>query len=167
MEDIRQLIFGMADLIDFTAAGAGKSLGDDCLDRVVERIQDRSLGEQMGADGQGWDDNAPRYKRGPKKRGKPVGVLSGEMLSDVQLAGERTIEPHRAVMVYGQDDEHRNRANYFERGSDGPGDGPTSGAVNQPPRPGMYALDDQAVDDVMDTLGEWADRRLAALHRGR
>lgn len=165
MAEMEEMLRQFVDLIDFTLPGDNASLGVDCLDRIVERAQERAIDEQSDAQGAYWVDNAEAYRRSPSKAGKPVGVLSGEMLSDLEMQGETVILPKSANRKYGKSTDSRDKASWFTRGSNGDGDGPVSGAKNQPPRPGLYELDDIAIDDVMQELNEFATRRLKALSR--
>lgn len=158
LEEVAQWIRGIVDAADFTRQGdAAALLGEECLDRVCERCQERSYQQQAGADGQPWQPNADGYKKTKKKRGKIIGVLTGEMLSDVQIAGEREIQPDRATVTYGKNDAVRDKLSWFNKGSDpnAPGIGRPSGAKNQPPRQNLFMIDDVARQDVMDQLNEY------------
>ena len=159
LDDVAAWIRGLVNAVDFTRPGAARLLGEECLDRIAERIQDRSVMEQGGADGQKWEKNAQAYVKTKRKKGKIIGVLTGEMLSDVQLQGTRTIESTRAEMQYGTTPEVRDKLSWFNKGSNAsaPGEGRPSGALNQPPRQNLYMLDETAKDDVMAELGEFVD----------
>lgn len=158
IDDVIELVRRMYACIDFTRKGPQKLLGEALCDRVSEGCQDRSLNRQRGAKRK-WKDNAPGYVKRPEKAGKPVGVLTGEMLSDTEMQGERDIQPRRVTIVYGTNQEVRDKASWFHRGSKGSGPGPPSGAKKQPARPDMWALDDkirralnQEVADYLDFL---------------
>jgi hypothetical protein len=93
---------------------------------------------------------------------KPSG---GDMLSDVNLTGDVTIEPELIQITYGAPgaDWSRRKAQFFTNGSVPSSDGTEhSGAKNQPPRP-FWGLDEEInakceeridvfLDDLLGTL---------------
>ncbi len=134
---LRALVEG----VEFDMPGDGGSLADDLVDVVVEGIAARAIDGQAGAKGR-WDDNKDWAEKRKDKVGKPVGVLSGDMLSATELRGEVTTARDELTMRYGTSEFIRRRLEWFSNGSDGK-DGDPSGAKNQPARPGLYALDDK------------------------
>lgn len=144
-EEIQRLLDQLAGGFNFTTPGTdGRGLGEELLDVVAEGVIDRTLAEQNQPDGAPLAPNAESYAASREKAGKPIGVLSGEMLSQLEVSGERVIGPERAEMTYGQPgSEARRKAEWFTRGSaeNPPGDIEHSGAEGQPSRP-FYALDD-------------------------
>lgn len=159
MDEIEALIT-QASEFDFTSPGTqGAGLGNELLDIVAEGVYERSMNQQAAPDGTDWADNAESYKKRPEKDGKPISVLDGEMMSMVELRGERTIEPYEASMEYGTQKITRRKAQWFTRGSEenAPDDIEYSGAKDQPPRP-FYEIDDtitgQVNERVQQALGE-------------
>jgi hypothetical protein len=144
--EIEDLLDRLAGGFNFETPGIdGRGLGEELLDVVAEGVIDRTLAEQAQPDGAPLAPNAPDYAKRPAKAGKPIGVLSGEMLSQLEVNGERWIDPERAEMTYGQPGSGaRRKAEWFTRGSaeNPPGDIEHSGAEGQPARP-FYALDDE------------------------
>lgn len=163
LEEIMEQVRKLADLVDLTRAGADKALGELVLDRVCERCIDRTINEQSGADGGYWPDNAPGYKMMKKKKGKIVSVLTGEMISETEIMGTREIEPKRAVVRYGKTEFARHKLGWFTRGSWGDGPGEKSGAKNQPPRPGLFMIDDIAKADVRAEIDDYIKYMLAKM----
>jgi hypothetical protein len=151
---------------NFSVPGrTGKGMAHEVLDAIIEEVVDRSLSRQAQPGGIPWADNAESYKRTPAKSGKPIGVLTGDMMSLINLRGVRTIEDYRAVMRYGSGEFAKRKAQWFTRGSSNdPGTESLepSGASNQPARP-FYERDDQSDRKIRVVLVEsWNDylRRL-------
>lgn len=140
LDAISTLIGRLADCVDLTLPGESASLGLDLLGDIAVGIIDRSVDGQKAPDGSAWAENLEPYRSSRRKANKPIGVLSGEMLSLREVQGEVSVSPHEATMTYGTSDETKRRAEWFTRGSDGPGEGEVSGAKGQQPRP-FYGLD--------------------------
>ena len=128
----------------------GQSLGRDALAVVTTAIGDRCRAEEAPG-GAEWPENKPWADRDPAKRGKPVGVLTGEMLSPEQLAGEPTITRESATTVYGTDEASRQKAAWFSEGND-----------NQPARP-FYEMDETTDKALEAFLDAEVDRYLDSL----
>jgi hypothetical protein len=110
------------------------------------------IASEKAPDGGRWDLNAPKYRRKKERAGVTdigvgVGPGSGEMLSEANLRGERSISPDEAVMEYGTTEAARKKLQWFTKGSSGPGDGERSGAPNQPPRP-VYGLSEKTQAEI-------------------
>jgi hypothetical protein len=122
-DQMDSILDDLADGIDFTERG----LGQEVLDVGAVGIAERSLGRQSWPDGRPWEANEPRYAA--SKGNRPIGVLTGEMLSLEQLKGTREITPRRAVAVYGTTQDARDKGEWF-----------TTGGRNSVPR-GFYETD--------------------------
>lgn len=139
-------IHRLADAFDLSSDG----LGEDLLDVMAVGIIERSLGRQEAPSGRPWAPNAPRYAAGPRKRGKPIGVLDGQMLSLPEVRGERVIEANRAAMSYGISEDARRKLGWFTKGKPARYSRDVKGRFlkgsrvegTQPPRP-LYGLDEQ------------------------
>jgi hypothetical protein len=154
------LLDDLANSLDLTRDG----LGADMLGAIAEGITDRTLSDQKTADGQQFEPNRGTYGKRKREKGLPVGVgleKGGEMVSLVQVKGTPTIEPDSASMVYGISDAAKEKALWFETGSEGP-DGQRSGASNQPARE-FYAMDDAIIDAVVQRAEEAIVRFLEGL----
>jgi hypothetical protein len=160
LEEIAAKMTAVVDSFNFTAVGRGnKRLGDEALDVVANGIAARTLQRQQEPGGAHMEDNQGDYGKRKQKKGIPVGVgfypvteqgqtkeIGGQMLSDIELSGERVIEEQTATMTYGKDGYAKRKAQWFTNGSTGT-DGEKSGAKNQPPRP-FYELDDGITTDL-------------------
>ena len=95
------LIGGVASF-GFHAPLNGKPLGDAIVDNHVQQIQQRSIGEQRGANTP-WPALDPDYEtRKQAMYGqRPIGVASGQMLSEESLHGEPTITDRVVTHKYG------------------------------------------------------------------
>lgn len=152
--EIEALLDRLAAGIDFTAPGAGASIGEEALDAVAEGIGDRCSLRQGDPDGRRWDDNRGKYGEAKRDAGVPIGVSpdarghrGGDMLSLVQLKGTRDVRPATASVAYGITPFARRKAQWFTNGSAAVGAGEESGAKGQPPRP-FWGLDDAIRDRV-------------------
>ena len=136
-----------ADAIRFTSAGADKSLGEDLCDGISEGIVDRTIGNQQALDGsplKPLSEKTPQGKPsyGPWKRkhhpGKPISVLSGQMMSGTEVKGRRDIGDDEATITHGVDEEAIKKGGWFtEQG-----------------RP-FWGLDDTIVANLMDRARAW------------
>ena len=147
--------------VDFTGGGPmGKGFAQDMVKIVALGMRDRGVVRQEDPSGNGWPKNAPDYAK--EKDYRPVsigpdrpkkGTKGGDMMSEVNLTGNVTIEPERVAMEYGTTPEAKLKAQWFTNGSEpGLGEGECSGAKRQPPRP-FYGLDDaieRALDERVD-----------------
>lgn len=101
--------------LDRPGPNGNKTLADELFDLDAEGVRRRSIEGQHGPAGEDWADNEPNYKR--RKGGEPVGVLTGDMLSDEELQGERDIAKEEATMRYGTTEWNRQKATWFEEGT--------------------------------------------------
>lgn len=171
-DEIEQALEDLVAAINFTTSGAEGSLGHGLLDVIVDGIDERCANE-VDPDGRPWDPNRGVYGRAKRERSLSVGVgyygplngegdattltgeqVGGEMLSLVQLQGEREIEPDRATMKHGEagNEFARRKGQWFTAGSVATEDAEASGADNQPPRPFYLIgeLDEQVIDEYLD-----------------
>jgi hypothetical protein len=135
-------------------AGGGEAFGRVLARRAMEGIRDRSLLRQVDPKGKQWEPNEPRYKA--RKGGKPVGELTGEMLSVDQLLGELELTPDKMTVRYGKSAAVRQRARWFQQGV-------RSGKARrwrQKPR-FFYDLDAQILDNLAAGVREELARRRA------
>lgn len=136
-----------------TTGRSGKRLADKALDTIAERIAERTTARQMDSNQSPLAPNRGEYGEKKRTKGIPIGtgyypagnggqngIRGGQMLSDLELSGERVIEEKSATMTYGLDGFAKRKAQWFTNGSTGNA-GERSGAKNQPPRP-FYDLDD-------------------------
>ena len=145
----------LSDTFDFTLDGESKSLGEDLLDLAALGILDRSVGQEQQADGSSFAPNRGKY--GDKKRslGIQVGIGFGDpnsdkMMSLLNVAGKRELQPEEATATFGATDFAADKGKWFTNGSSG-ADGDRSGAKNQPPRP-FYELDEYVAQDALDYM---------------
>lgn len=146
-EKAQDVLHRLADGIDLT----GNGLGEDLLDVIVEGIVERSLGEQAAPSGAAWAPNKEPYASSRRKRGKPIGVLTGDMLSLQQVRGTREITPTLALMTYGTSSEARRKLLWFTKGRPG-----------QEPRP-VLGLDPEIVARLKATVLEHLRRSVGEL----
>lgn len=128
----------LAGAIDLNRPGRQATLGKDLFGIIATGIVNRSIEKQSGPDGSKWSPNKEPYARSVRKAGKPIGVLSGAMLSLENVAGVQTINAHNATMVYGTSAAIQERLGYFESGRSG----------IQDPRP-VYGIDAEIEAAVM------------------
>lgn len=171
-DEIERALEDLVGAISFTSSGAEGSLGNGLLDVIVDGIDERCANE-VDPDGRAWDPNRGIYGRAKRERSVPIGIgyygplsdegdastlgaedVGGEMLSLVQLQGEREIEPERATMKHGEagNDFAKKKGQWFTAGSVGTEDAEPSGAENQPPRP-FYEFnetDEAVIDEYLD-----------------
>lgn len=156
LDSVAHWLRRMVEGFNFESPGIeGKGLANELLNVVADEITERTGNRQLDIDGGPLKPNAPAYAASTKKRGRPVGVLTGEMLSQREMHGTREILQYSARMSYGVTDFARKKAEWFTRGSEenGPEDIEYSGAQNQPPRP-FYGMDDQIRDAVLARAAE-------------
>ena len=161
LDEFEAHLEALVESFDFEAPGVDGSLADDIVDAVAEGIAERAIDQQSGAEG-GWADNADSYVKRKKKAGKPVSVLSGEMISLVELRGGVETTPTTLTMTYGTAAFTRRRLEWFSNGSDGK-DGEPSGAKNQPARPGLYRTDPAIDAEVESRIGAALERHIKGL----
>ena len=137
----------IADCCDLEG-GPVPGLGEALLDEAARGIKERSDAE-AGPGPEGWAPNAPRYAASAAKRGKPVGVLTGEMLDYEQIKGERLIGAREASMTYGFTPSAKQKATWF-----------TYGRENQPARP-LYEIDGPIADAMATRVGDHLGRYAA------
>lgn len=166
LHEIKADLEQLADACDLTQHG----LGVDLLDTIAVGIMERSIGEQKAPSGAPWAPNKEPYASSPKKRGKPIGVLTGEMLSQEQLRGEQTIEPERASMRYGVSPEAQQKLDWFTKGKPARYSRDVRGRFikgtrvegTQPRRP-VYGLDDEIRAALDAKIREHIDKVVAEL----
>lgn len=139
-------LHAVAEAVDLTR----HRLGDDCFDLIAAGIHERSIHEQQSPALVAWAPNAPAYARSRRKAGKPVGVLTGEMLSLEQLKGTRAITPKSGVMRYATSSTAADKGAWF-----------TEGADRRPARP-FYDTDPQIEDAVAERIGRAVDDAIEA-----
>lgn len=147
LPQINALLNSLADALDLTNDG----LGEDLLGVVVEGLVDRNAA-QLDPAGADWAANKEPYASSPRKAGKPVGVLTGEMLSMVQLAGEKEITSTKATMTYGVNQDARDKSDWFTAGRAG---------VQEPRE--FYALDPAIEAKVTERAEEALTRIIEGL----
>jgi hypothetical protein len=94
----------LISLFDFTLPGKEQSLGRDLAVVAADEMIDRTLDEQMDANGSHLRRNSARWRAYKEARYGVVdktGLLGGQMLSHEAMLGETTIEPELVTMVYG------------------------------------------------------------------
>jgi hypothetical protein len=148
---VKDAVMALTHLLDLDRGPSGQSLGSRALDAAAAGIYERSH-QQKDPRGNAWPDNAESYKRQARKRGKPVGILTGEMLSDSEIRGTRAIAAGSASMEYGTTGEMKQRAEKFQEGSSG----------KQPPRP-FFDLDEDIIRDIDALYDEAIDRGIRDL----
>jgi hypothetical protein len=112
------------------------------------------LAGQRAPDGQPWPPNRGRYGERKRAAGLPIGVLTGTMLSEPELAGRRTITPDVASWAYGVTTFSFEKATWFSRGT----------SRGQPPRP-FFALGEDDLDTLLDLSARRLERILRDLNR--
>lgn len=111
LSQIEALLQEIGGAVDYDARGVGSgSFGDDMLDIITDGIYERSHAQKTPG-GATWDKNDPRYAE--RKGFRPVGILTGEMLSYPELTGTREITPTEAQQRYGRSEETRRKAAHF------------------------------------------------------
>lgn len=148
--DLDRILEDLADEINLEAPAPGGSLGAEVLDIAAVGIAERSLKEQVAPDQSPWADNEPRYAA--RKGGLPVGVLTGDMLSLVQLEGERDISPRKATARYGVTQEARDKAEWFTTGRDGLNAERPFYDLDPEIESAMFARVDEAVGEFLSRL---------------
>jgi hypothetical protein len=99
---VTRFLEGFVDSFDFTRAGDDQSLGRDVVNKVVDRIQARSLHDRRGATDE-WAPNSEKYRQWKEKNygtGDP-NSRTGQMLGQKSLFGRTRIEPKEVTMIYG------------------------------------------------------------------
>jgi hypothetical protein len=93
----------LIDSFDFTVPGIQKGLGQDCIDTVVEGIEDRVLPGAINPDQTPWKPNSEKYKKWKARvyNARQVGVLTAQMLSHESLRGKPTVGRYEIQMRYG------------------------------------------------------------------
>lgn len=127
-------------------------LGRDILHEQALRIQARSLLGQSDPEGRMWALNKEPYASSPRKLGKPIGVLTGRMLSLPEIEGESIVDHDLAVMQFGASDESRAIAEYFTDGR----------PVVQAARP-FYEMSREDEDAIVRQVEDHITRAIARL----
>lgn len=150
LPEIRAIIAKLGETLAFDRPGSEGSVGTGALGAAVGAIAERCRAQEA-PDGREWAKNKPWAQRNPQKRGKPVGVLTGEMLSAGQLAGEPTVSRDSATLTYGVTEEAKRKAEWFSEGN-----------ANQEARPffDIGPAEEAAVDRYLDAE---VDRYLGSL----
>ena len=172
MSNFDQIMANLDRLIDSinltdTTSPAGKKMAVDVLDTMTDGIQRRTIDKQVDPDNNPLADNAPSYRAKPAKGSKIIGFLTGEMLSDQQMKGDRTFEPSHCSQEFGITDFAKRKAQWFTRGSQGnpPSDIEASGAKNQPSRP-FYDLDDEIKDTGLQVVNKALEQLISTFNGG-
>jgi hypothetical protein len=92
-----------------TDEGLGEEIARVIGDRNVERAA-----LEIAPDGTHWADNDPAYAE--RKGGLPVGVLTGDMLSDDNMRGRVTIGDRSVSVAYGGSEFARAKLGWFAAG---------------------------------------------------
>ena len=169
-DQINALLDAWVNSIDLTdrTSQVGRQMADAVLDVMADGIHQRCIDKQAEPNGTAWAENAASYTKRKDKAGKPVGVLTGEMLGDMEaFKGTRTYEPDKAEMEYGKSEAARKKAEWFTRGSkeNPPDEIEYSGAKNQPSRP-FYDLDDEIKSKAFEKAQEHYNAHVAAFNGG-
>jgi hypothetical protein len=118
-------------------------LGRELLDEAALWVR---VSARVEADpsNQPWRPLSPDYAAWKEAThpGQPIGVLSGEMLDDIQVFGVRRFSRDEASMTYGQDETAKNKASWFQEGDP---------HRNRPPRP-FYALAEPEAIEASDLI---------------
>jgi hypothetical protein len=92
-----------------TDSGLGEEIAKVIGDRNVERAA-----LEMAPDGTHWAANEPAYSA--RKGGLPVGILTGDMLSDDNMRGRVTIGERSVSVAYGGSEFARAKLGWFAAG---------------------------------------------------
>jgi hypothetical protein len=100
--EVHAWLLGAVSDFGFNSSVAGKRLGDAIVDNHVAQIQQRSFGEQRGAE-QTWPQlTEPYASRKEELYGqRPINVATGQMLSQDSLHGEPMITDRVIEHRYG------------------------------------------------------------------
>jgi hypothetical protein len=166
IDEIEAMLVRLADTFDFTLPGEDGSFGEDLMDEFSTSVMDRTVGLGVTPEGKTLAANRGEYGEEKRDAGLPVGIgldedRSDQMLSLVNLKGERSVTPDMATMIFGVTPFARDKGNWFTYGTDGSSvSGEHSGAKDQPPRP-FWGFDDEMTGRLVDMCEERLRRAIA------
>ena len=167
-DEVIAALDALMDTFDLTLPGENGSFGEDLCDIFSQGVFDRTIGRELDADGNPLAPNRGKYGEHKRAEGLPVGIgtdpdRSEQMLSLVQLKGERDIQADHATIVYGTTQGAKDKANWFTYGSSGSSVyWEYSGAKNQPPRR-FWDFDDDINSQLVARCEERLDRAVKIL----
>lgn len=128
-------------------------LGVNMLEAATDSHQ-RAIDTQTSPDGEPWPPLSERYEKWKSRRmpGAPMAFLFGIMASPNEVFGERHVEERQAFYTYGQSDEAKEEACWFEEGDP---------QGNRPARR-FTGLDEYGVQIVDDLVIKHLDSHLKA-----
>lgn len=152
VDAIRAALMDLVHCCDLDQPGPGGSstLADAIFDVDVQGIRRRSLDGQHGPAGEPWANNEATYAA--RKGGRPIGVLTGRMLSEEELAGIRAISSDRALMRYGVTGWAIQKAEWFEDGTERQPERPFYDS-SEDDTPTKEALVNRQIEDTIQRLG--------------
>lgn len=104
-------IDALVDTFDFTLTGKTESIGKDLADAACESMRYRAL-EEKDPLHRKWKDNEKNYAKYKEVRYDvhEVGILSGQMLSQESMNGQRFVTPNSVQIIYGTGRSHQGPA---------------------------------------------------------
>ena len=108
------------DSLGFRGRGPRGMLGEDVADMVAEIVMDRTVNRQAQPDGSPLAPLRPATVERKRRLGYPDTILveTGRMLAQAQLQGDADLsDPHEMRVVYGLDDEARQKAEWAHEGA--------------------------------------------------
>lgn len=88
-------------------------IGDDIAEMMSRGMHARAM-KRVNPQGRPWHENDPEYKAW--KGNKPVGELTGDMLSLDNFLGEAKVTQTNVKVVYGKTEAARQKLHYFKTG---------------------------------------------------
>jgi len=130
-------------------------VGDLAFDLILDAIHDRTINEQMDANGKPLAPLKPGTISRKRKLGRSMRILesTGEMLSFKELRGRRVLGPNLAIQDYGQSSDAKEKAEWAHEGS--------RKKPRRRKRP-FYSIPEEAIpmlDDLLDWVVEDAIRQ--------
>lgn len=120
--DIEHALHELGCVLDLTRVPRGRRrLADEAVAVVAAGILDRTKNKQVDANGKPLAPLKQRTLARKRKRGFPdtIGVQTGDMLAIKELEGLVAISPKQVTMIYGDNEEDRQKAEWFTEGKEG------------------------------------------------